>query len=322
MIILTGGSGFIGSVLLARLNEEGYDDILIVDSLDTSDKWKNLTGKRFKDYIHKDHFLAYLENLSKDTVDAVFHLGACTSTTEYNVDYLMKNNYEFSKTLAKWCFWAEKPFIYASSASIYGDGSNGFSDDDKKVNFYRPLNPYGFSKHIFDEWLIRHEFENDCVGFRFFNVFGPNEYHKDEMASLVYKAFHQVSETGSLRLFRSNNPKYKDGEFLRDFIYVKDCVDVLFWAFTNPEVSGIFNLGTGKARPWNDLAKALFSAMEKKENIQYIDMPENIRDAYQYFTEAEMTKLRTAGYKKVFTEMEDAVGDYVNGYLMKSQPYL
>jgi len=234
----------------------------------------------------------------------------------------MKNNYEFSKSLAKWCFGADKPFIYASSASTYGDGSNGFSDDNKNINSYRPLNPYGFSKHIFDQWLIRHEFDKDCAGFKFFNVFGPNEYHKGTMASLVYKAYHQVSETGALKLFRSANPQYNDGEFLRDFIYVKDCVDVLIWAFKNPEVKGIYNLGTGKARSWNDLAKALFSAMGRKENIQYVDMPEEIRDAYQYFTEAEMTKLRKAGYSEDFTELENAVVDYVKTYLMKPQQYL
>jgi ADP-L-glycero-D-manno-heptose 6-epimerase len=322
MIILTGGAGFIGSVLLARLNEEGYNDVLIVDELDSSDKWKNLIGKRFIGYIHKDDFISSLEERSWDGVEALFHLGACTSTTERNVDYLMKNNYEFSKKLAVWCQWNKTPFIYASSASTYGDGSNGFSDDNSVVDSYRPLNPYGFSKHIFDQWLIWAGFDKECTGFKFFNVFGPNEYHKGSMASLVYKAYHQVSETGALKLFRSANPKYQDGEFLRDFIYVKDCVDVLIWAFKNPEVKGIYNLGTGKARSWNDLAKALFSAMGKVENIQYIDMPQEIQGAYQYFTEADMSKLQGSGYKKSFAELDDAVRDYVQGYLMKPQPYL
>lgn len=255
-------------------------------------------------------------------MEAVFHLGACTSTTVRDVDYLMRNNFEFSKTLAKWCLANDKPFIYASSASTYGDGSNGFSDDNKKINSYRPLNPYGFSKHLFDQWLIQHEFDTSCTGFKFFNVFGPNEYHKGDMASLVYKAYHQVSETGALNLFRSNNPKYKDGEFLRDFVYVKDCVDILMWAFKNPDVKGIFNLGTGKARSWNDLASALFAAMGKAQNIQYIEMPESIRPAYQYFTEAEMAKLHKSGYKMPFMELERAVKDYIQEYLMKPQPYL
>jgi ADP-L-glycero-D-manno-heptose 6-epimerase len=322
MIILTGGAGFIGSVLLKKLNDGGYSDILIIDSLDSTDKWKNLRGKKFSDYIHKDHFLNSIEKINKKEIDAVFHLGACTSTTERNVDYLMQNNYHYSQSLAKWCFSADIPFIYASSASTYGDGMQGFSDDNNEIEKFRPLNAYGFSKHIFDIWLIRNEFDTKCAGFKFFNVFGPNEYHKESMASLVYKAFHQVKETGALKLFRSNDPKYKDGEFLRDFVYVKDCVDVLMWSFHNPKVKGIYNLGTGKARSWNDLAKALFFAMGKETNIEYVDMPENIRSAYQYFTEAEMTKLQKAGYNASFMELETAVKDYIQGYLMQPEPYL
>ena len=323
MIILTGGAGFIGSVLLKRLNENGITDILIVDELDSSEKWKNLLGKQFDDYCHKDDFLEYLEEeIDKDDIDAIIHLGACTSTTERDVDYLMQNNFQFSKSLAEWCFWAEKPFIYASSASTYGDGSNGFSDDNQKIMKYRPLNAYGFSKHIFDLWLIENNYDEECTGFKFFNVFGPNEYHKGEMASLIYKAYHQVLESGELKLFKSYNPDYKDGESLRDFIYVNDCVDVLMWSLHNRNVKGIFNLGTGKARSWNDLASALFVAMGKNEKVKYVDMPENIRNAYQYFTEAEMGKLHKAGYSKPFTELEDAVKDYVQGYLMQSQQFL
>ncbi len=322
MIILTGGAGFIGSVLLKRLNDEGHTDILIVDSLDTSEKWKNLIGKQFEDYCHKDDFLEFLEDdLDKEDVDAVIHLGACTSTTERDVDYLMLNNYHFSQELAEWCLWAEKPFIYASSASIYGDGANGFSDETQKTESYRPLNAYGFSKHIFDQWLIHHTFDQLCTGFRFFNVFGPNEYHKGDMASLVYKAYNQVLATGGLQLFRSGNDLFEDGEFSRDFIYVKDCVDVLMWSFNNPSVKGIFNLGTGKARTWNDLASALFIAMGKEKNINYVDMPEEIRSSYQYFTQAEIEKLRNAGYSSAFTDLESAVKDYVQGYLMQPVKY-
>jgi ADP-L-glycero-D-manno-heptose 6-epimerase len=323
MLILTGGAGFIGSVLLQRLNENGITDILIVDELDSSEKWKNLLGKQFDDYCPKDEFLEYLdEDLGKDDVSAVIHLGACTSTTERDAGYLMSNNFQFSKVLAEWCFWAEKPFIYASSASTYGDGSNGFSDDNKKIMKYRPLNAYGYSKYLFDQWLIENNYDEECTGFKFFNVFGPNEYHKGEMASLIYKAYHQVLSNGELKLFKSYNSVYKDGEFLRDFIYVKDCVDVLMWSLHNRLVKGIFNLGTGQARSWNDLASSLFRAMGREEKIQYIDMPKEIRSSYQYFTEAEIGKLRQAGYTKAFTVLEDAVKDYVQGYLMQPQPYL
>lgn len=323
MIILTGGAGFIGSVLLKRLNDAGHTDILIVDDLNSSDKWKNLAGKQFDDYCHKEHFLDFLEeDLEKEDVETIIHLGACTSTTERDVDYLMTNNYHFSKELAEWCIWAEKPFIYASSASTYGDGTNGFSDDNGKIMSYRPLNAYGYSKHLFDQWLIQNTYDQHCTGFKFFNVFGPNEYHKGEMASLIYKAYHQVLETGALKLYKSYNPKYKDGEFLRDFIYVKDCVDVLMWSFNNPHVKGIFNLGTGKARSWNDLASALFQAMGRKSKIEYVDMPVDIRSAYQYFTEAEMEKLIKAGYNTPFLELESSVKEYVQGYLMQPQPYL
>lgn len=323
MIILTGGAGFIGSVMLQRLNDEGITDILVVDDLSSTEKWKNLRGKQFNDYCHKDAFPEFLsETLTKSDVDAVIHLGACTSTTERDADYLMTNNFLFSKVVATWCFGNSTPFIYASSAATYGDGKLGFSDDTALTGNYRPLNMYGFSKHVFDQWIIRNNYENLCIGFKFFNVFGPNEYHKGEMASLVYKAYHQVKETGALKLFKSNDLKYADGEFSRDFIYVKDCVDVLMWSFHHPEVCGIFNLGSGKARTWNDLAASLFAAMNLKPKINFIDMPEDIRDAYQYFTQAGMTKLRGAGYTTPFRELESAVEDYVQTYLATPEPYL
>ena len=323
MVILTGGAGFIGSVLLKRLNDEGVTDILIVDSLDETDKWKNLIGKQFEDYCQKDDFLEYLEEgLEKDDVDAIIHLGACTSTTERDADYLMSNNYLFSKTLAIWSMEKDIPFIYASSAATYGDGKLGFSDANESTPLYRPLNAYGYSKHLFDLWLLQNKFDTLCTGFKFFNVFGPNEYHKGEMASLIYKAYHQVVNTGKLKLFHSANEQYKDGEFSRDFIYVKDCVDVLMWSFNNPDVRGIYNLGTSAARTWKDVANGLFRAMDKKPNIEYIDMPEEIRSSYQYFTEAEMTKLRKAGYTTPFTKIEDAISDYVHSYLSKEVPYV
>ncbi|HYM20011.1 MAG TPA: ADP-glyceromanno-heptose 6-epimerase [Candidatus Kapabacteria bacterium] len=323
MIVLTGGAGFIGSVMLARLNEAGYDDILVVDNLASSDKWKNLLGKKFTEYFHKNDFLEVFEDeLDPREVEAVIHLGACTSTTERDMDYLIRNNYDYSKTIAEWCFEHEIRFVYASSAATYGDGGLGFSDDNAVTQTLRPLNPYGYSKHLFDLWLVRNNYDRLCAGFKFFNVFGPNEYHKGAMSSLVYKAYHQVNETGALQLFRSYNAHYKDGAFTRDFIYVKDCVDVLMWALDTESVNGIYNLGSGTARSWNDLASALFSAMGKPNNIQYIDMPEEIRSAYQYHTQADMSKLRAAGFKNEFRSLEHSVADYVQTYLSQPEPYL
>jgi ADP-L-glycero-D-manno-heptose 6-epimerase len=321
MVILTGAAGFIGSVLLKRLNERGVTDIVIVDS-PGEEKSLNLRKKTFQRYLDKDEFLKKLDTEIKPSdVECIIHMGACTSTTERDLDYLRKNNFEYSQTLAKWCFAHDKQFIYASSAATYGDGALGFSDANNKAHGYRPLNPYGDSKQMFDLWLIDNGFDTKCTGFKFFNVFGPNEYHKGEMASLVYKAYNQIKRDGALRLFKSYNPRYEDGEFVRDFIYVKDCLDVVLWAFEHREVTGIFNLGTGKARSWNDLARALFSAMQAPENIRYIDMPESIREAYQYYTEADMSKIRADGYLRPFSSLEDSVNDYVQEYLSKTDPY-
>ncbi len=323
MVILTGGAGFIGSALLKRLNELGINDVVVVDSLGSDDKILNLRGKKFVQYIDKESFLLLLSDRIKPAeVESVIHLGACTSTTERNIEYLHQNNFLYSKTLATWCFEHGKQFLYASSAATFGDGSLGFSDDNKKAHAFHPLNPYGASKQMFDLWLIDSGLDNQATGFKFFNVFGPNEYHKGDMASLVYKAYNQIQNDGALRLFRSYTPKYKDGEFVRDFIYVKDSIDVLLWALEHKEATGIFNLGTGKARSWNDLARALFSSMHAPENIKYIDMPSSIRDAYQYYTEADISKLRKAGYDKPFTSLEESVDDYVQSYLRKPNPYL
>lgn len=323
MIILTGGAGFIGSVLLAELNRAGYDDIVVVDNLASTAKWKNLVGKKISEYFHKDDFLdIFEEDLDPHEIEAIIHLGACTSTTEMNVDYLLRNNYDYSKALAEWCFENEVRFIYASSASTYGDGSRGFSDANTIAQSLRPLNPYGYSKQLFDLWLLDNRYDTLCSGFKFFNVFGPNEYHKGSMASLVYKAYHQVKETGSLKLFKSADPRYADGEFVRDFIYVKDCVDVIMWSLETDGARGIYNLGTGIARSWNDLASALFTAMGKTTNITYVDMPAELRDSYQYFTQADMSRLRAAGYQKSFLSLEDSVLDYVTGYLAKAEANL
>lgn len=323
MIIVTGGAGFIGSAFVWRLNQEGIDNIIIVDRLGTSDKWKNLVNLRFVNYIHKDDFL---EMIDTDTmpfeIDAIVHMGACSSTTERDADYLWHNNYVYTKLLAEWALEHDIRFIYASSAATYGDGSKGFSDNHKKTDDLKPINMYGYSKQVFDLWVLRQKLEKKMAGIKFFNVFGPNEYHKGDMSSVVFKAFHQIKETGRVKLFKSYKKEYKDGGQMRDFVYVKDCVNVMWWLFKNPKVNGIFNLGTGKARNWNDLIKAVFTAMKKKTNIKYIEMPEALRNQYQYFTEADMSKLKNAGCPVRFSSLEDSVKDYVVNYLQKSDPHL
>ncbi len=319
MIILTGGAGFIGSAVLRLLNDNGIDHVLVVDNLGSSDKWKNLSGKRFADYLHKDEFIGRLEHASNfDKTDAVIHFGACSSTMEQDADYLMRNNYRYSQTLAQWALARNIRFIYASSAATYGDGSLGFSDNDDTTVKLRPMNKYGYSKQLFDLWVLQERLRDRVAGLKFFNVFGPNEYHKGEMRSVVNKAFIQIKETGRLRLFRSYKPEYRDGEQVRDFVYVKDCAEVTGWLLKHPDVCGIFNLGSGTARSWNDLARAVFSAMGKPTNIEYIDIPDNIRDAYQYHTRADMGKLRSAGCPVEFRPLEDAIRDYVEEYLMKN----
>ena len=323
MIIVTGGAGFIGSAFVWKLNQEGIDDILIVDRLGKTDKWKNLVNLRFVNYMHKDDFLELIYN---DTinfeVEAIIHMGACSSTTERNADYLWKNNNVYTGYLAEWAIERSIRFIYASSAATYGDGSLGFSDDHDKIKALKPINMYGYSKQVFDLRVLRHSWEDKIAGIKFFNVFGPNEYHKEDMTSMIFKAFNQINETGEVKLFKSYLPKYPDGGQLRDFVYVKDCINVMWWLFKNPDVNGIFNLGTGKARTWNDLIKAVFSAMKKTTNIEYIEMPEALRNQYQYFTEAKMDKLKAAGCPVAFSSLENSVQDYVVNYLQKSDPHL
>ncbi|MDD2941981.1 MAG: ADP-glyceromanno-heptose 6-epimerase [bacterium] len=323
MIIVTGGAGFIGSMLLGELNEQGYSDILVVDHLGENEKWKNLRGRHFYDYLNKDEFLSLIyhePDSYKGRIEAVFHLGACTSTTEKNADYLMGNNYSYSIGLAEWTMDQGIPFIYASSAATYGDGAHGFSDSNDSFNKLLPLNMYGFSKHLFDLWVrgkLLLPDHSPIAGFKFFNVFGPNEYHKEDMASVVYKAWNQINDSGSLSLFKSARQDYGDGEQKRDFVYVKDVCRVLIWAWKNKIKSDIYNLGSGKARSWNELAASVFSAMGKEQKIKYIDMPENLKGKYQYFTEADISKLRKAGYTEEFTSLEDAVTDYVKNYLQQ-----
>ena len=323
MIIVTGGAGFIGSAFVWRLNREGIRDIIIVDQLGTDDKWKNLVGLTFTDYIHKDEFIemAIADEVPFE-VSSVVHMGACSSTTERDADYLWENNYLYSREVADWALRHNARFIYASSAATYGDGSSGFSDDHEIISRLKPSNMYGYSKQVFDLWVLKNKLEKKMAGIKFFNVYGPNEYHKGDMVSVIYKAFHQIQETGKVCLFKSYKKEYPNGGQMRDFIYVKDCANVMWWLLENPSVNGIYNLGTGRARTWNDLIAAVFSSMGRKTNIQYIEMPEPLRNQYQYFTQAQMDKLKKAGCHVNFSSLEDSVRDYVTNYLQNADPYL
>ncbi|HNV65318.1 MAG TPA: ADP-glyceromanno-heptose 6-epimerase [Smithellaceae bacterium] len=323
MIIVTGGAGFIGSAFVWRLNREGIRDIIIVDQLGTDDKWKNLVGLTFTDYIHKNEFIEMvIADEVPFEVSSVVHMGACSSTTERDADYLWENNYLYSRKVADWALRHNARFIYASSAATYGDGSSGFSDDHEIISRLKPSNMYGYSKQVFDLWVLKNKLEKKMAGIKFFNVYGPNEYHKGDMVSVIYKAFHQIQETGKVCLFKSYKKEYPNGGQMRDFIYVKDCVNVMWWLLENPSVNGIYNLGTGRARTWNDLIAAVFSSMGRKTNIQYIEMPESLRNQYQYFTQAQMDKLKKAGCHVNFSSLEDSVRDYVTNYLQNADPYL
>lgn len=324
MILITGGAGFIGSVLAKKLNDLGHTDLVIVDKLEDSSKWKNLRGLKFSDYIHADElFSGDYDDLISDT-DLIFHMGACSSTTEKNMDFLMKNNVAYTQALFRFAATKNIPFIYASSAATYGDGEQGYSDDPEKIPSLLPLNPYGYSKQLVDEWVLREEKKPDhWFGLKFFNVFGPNEYHKEEMRSLVHKSFEQIKSVGSVKLFKSHRPDFKDGEQLRDFIYVKDVVQVML-ELADPDKaphSGIYNLGTGKARSFLDLTKATFKAMDLAPKIEFIDMPESIRSQYQYYTQADTDRLLKVLPHLTFTTLEEGVRDYVQNYLMKPNPH-
>jgi ADP-L-glycero-D-manno-heptose 6-epimerase len=324
MILITGGAGFIGSMLAKTLNKLGHADIVIVDKLEDSSKWKNLRGIKYLEYIHADElFNGEYDDLIADA-DIVFHMGACSSTTEKNMDFLMKNNLAYSQALFRFAATKNVPFIYASSAATYGDGELGYSDDHKGLDHLLPLNPYGYSKQLFDEWVLKEEKKPDhWFGFKFFNVYGPNEYHKEEMRSLVNKSFEQINATKSVKLFKSYKPNFKDGEQLRDFVYVKDVVRVMI-ELSDPdkgEFSGIYNLGTGKARSFVDLVQATFKAMSVSPKIEFIDMPESLKNQYQYYTQAEMGKLKKALPGFEFTPLEEGVRDYVQNYLIQSNPH-
>lgn len=317
MIVVTGAAGFIGSCLVARLNELGRRDLILVDHFDGDGdpKHANLNGKKYSDYLDKSDFLDDVRSdRFQGDVSCVLHMGACSSTVLQDEQYFKENNFQYSCHLADWALKHKVRFIYASSAATYGSGGHNYRDDDLTTRSCKPLNLYGESKQKFDEWILERELQTKTVGLKFFNVFGPNEYHKGEMRSVVAKTFDRVVKEGKIALFKSYDPQYADGEQQRDFIYVKDVVDVVLFFMDRPQINGIFNVGTGRARSWNDLAYALFKAVGKKANIEYIPMPDILQGKYQYFTQADMTKLRSVGYQKSFTELEVAVKDYA-GYL-------
>jgi ADP-L-glycero-D-manno-heptose 6-epimerase len=323
MIIVTGGAGFIGSAFVAKLNAQGITDITIVDDLNSNARAKNLANKKFSQYIGKSDFIESVKNSSLSSgVRAIVHMGACSSTTERDLEYLRANNFEYSKILAEYCLAHDIRYIYASSAATYGDGSQGYDDDVSRIDELKPLNPYGNSKQMMDLWARDKGILSKVVGLKFFNVYGPNEYYKGHMASVAWKAFNTINDTSSFSLFKSHRPDYKDGEQKRDFVYVKDCCHIMWWLLNNPTVNGLFNVGSGKARSWNDLLRALFAAMGKPVQITYIDMPPELRDQYQYFTEAPMAKLKAAGYTAPLHTLEDGVSDYVTNHLMKPDQHL
>ncbi|HRF65917.1 MAG TPA: ADP-glyceromanno-heptose 6-epimerase [Ignavibacteria bacterium] len=321
MKIITGGAGFIGSAICWNLNKQGITDIILVDENTSGSKQQNIAELKFTDYIDKDAFLKMVQKGAINyKVDSIYHMGACSSTTENNMEYLIENNVEYSKSLGKWCLSNNAKYIYASSAATYGSGENGFDDDIDTIPSLKPLNKYGLSKQMFDMWVIENKLLDKFTGLKYFNVFGPNESHKGDMRSMVNKAYDQIKQTGKLKLFRSLKPEYKDGEQLRDFIYVKDAVDmtVFFDPLTGAGKSstGIFNIGSGTASTWLDAAGAVFKALGKEMQIEWIDIPDNIKDQYQYYSKANITKLRTAGYKNDVMKLEDSIKDYVEGYLM------
>ncbi|MBN2589519.1 MAG: ADP-glyceromanno-heptose 6-epimerase [Sedimentisphaerales bacterium] len=316
MIIVTGGAGFIGSAIIAELNKRKIYDIIVVDQLGSDNKWKNLRNLSFTDYIENDDFLELIiHDQIEDSVEAIFHLGACSDTTENDASYLIKNNYEYTKVLASWAVDSDVRFIYASSAATYGDGENGFVDNEMEIDSLRPLNMYGYSKQLFDLWAYQNGLLEQIVGLKYFNVFGPNEYHKANMRSFILKSFEQINASGKVSLFKSYHPDYKDGEQLRDFIYVKDAVDMTLFFLENPDISGLFNIGTAAPRTWLDLVKSVFAAMGRKPDIEFVEMPDSIKNQYQYYTCADITKIREAGYDKETTSLEDSIKDYVQNYL-------
>jgi ADP-L-glycero-D-manno-heptose 6-epimerase len=324
MIIITGGAGFIGSAMLWELNRRGEENVIVVDDLGstTTEKWRNLSGLHFTDIISKDLFPELLERNTFDGITAIIHMGANSSTTETDADHLLVNNFGYSKKIASFCMAHGVRLIYASSAATYGDGSNGYNDTTEGLAALRPLNMYGYSKHLFDRWALKHQILDHAAGLKFFNVYGPNEYHKGDMSSVVYKAFNQIGEKGALCLFQSHKTDYQDGEQLRDFIYVRDCTRIMAWMLEHPSTAGLFNIGSGTPRSFNDLAAATFSALDRQPVINYTPMPETLKNKYQYYTCADITKLRQAGFSEKLTSIEDGIKEYVQHYLSTDNPYL
>jgi ADP-L-glycero-D-manno-heptose 6-epimerase len=321
MIIVTGAAGFIGSNLVGKLNTQGHFDLIVVDKFEQSVKKRNLDNKNFREKIDRDIFIAWLDVHHQD-VEFVFHIGARTDTAEFDKSVFDRLNFGYSKSVWNACAAYDIPLLYASSAATYGLGEQGYEDSHEIVDRLKPLNPYGESKNEFDKWALR---QKSCppfwVGIKFFNVYGPNEYHKGRMASVIFHAYNQIQKTGRMKLFRSHNPEFKDGEQKRDFVYVKDVTDALYFIFINLPASGLYNLGTGKARTFLDLTRATFRAMNLDPVIEFIDTPDDIRDKYQYFTEASMEKLRRAGFTKPFYSLEKGVEEYVKEYLTRQAYY-
>src|SRR6202142_2570629 len=319
-VLVTGGAGFIGSALVWALNRRGCERIVVCDRLGTDEKWRNLTPLRFADYVEADDLLSRLQNGALGKFDLVLHLGACSSTTETDASYLIRNNYEFTRDLATWALGQnargrKTRFVYASSAATYGDGSAGMDDDDRQLGKLRPLNMYGYSKHLFDLHAKQAGCLNQIAGLKYFNVFGPNEDHKADMRSLVHKSFRQVQTEEVIRLFKSYRSDFRDGEQKRDFLYVKDAVAMTLHLAASKRAGGLFNIGCGEGRTWLDLGPAVFAALKPQPKIEFIKMPETIRDKYQYFTQANISRLRATGYKAPVTPLEEAVKDYVRNYL-------
>lgn len=315
LIIVTGAAGFIGSYLVGYLNSKGYRNIVVVDEFRREDKTINISDKAFSGKVDRDDFFDWLQE-SKNKPAFVFHLGARTDTTEFNYEVHRRLNLEYSKKVWNFCAASQVPLVYASSAATYGAGENGYNDDHDVVESLQPLNPYGESKNDFDKWVLKQSEQPPFwAGLKFFNVYGPGEYHKGRMASVIWHSYNQIRETGEVKLFKSHRPDFKDGEQLRDFIYVKDVAKVCYWLMHRQPSSAIYNLGTGKARSFSDLVRSTFRAIDREPNIRFIDMPEDIRDKYQYFTEANMQKLRDAGYREPFYSLEEGISDYVKGYL-------
>lgn len=323
MIIVTGGAGFIGSVVVAALNQRGHDDILIVDQVNHPRKERNLQPLNYKRMLGIGEFQSALltGELDNAEIGGVIHLGACSDTSEHDWTYLRENNVEYSKTIIRWCLDRSIRCVYASSAATYGDGELGFDDAHDLFDRLTPLNPYGKSKLLVDIWARNEGLLDRVAGIRYFNVFGPNEWHKGSMRSVINKKYPDIRDIGSISLFKSCHPDYGHGDQERDFIYVKDAVEMTLWLFECPEINGVFNVGTGRARTWNDVANAMFAAVGKTPQIEYVDMPEDLAKQYQYHTEARMAKIMQAGYDRELTSLEDSIADYVQNYLAPDRHY-